>query len=268
MATITDLIPEAQKHGKAVMQGTWYGIIAATPAGFDKKVYVIIPDISKDHKWGPCNWMAKDNVTLPQIGDQALIIFDNRRAPWVAAFWSGTRHPRVTIGTIYDATPSNPVHGDIWNCLVDGNVGVRWQFMYNANSTSPYKWEFIGGSPYRFAVGGFSTSTVNGWVYGPNQYTTPPHAGDWVAHAVAEVDNGNVAGSMTYLGIQMGGILGGDNGFRHPQWTVQGMSASVYTEAKWTNLPASQGTGLGYYCVTYAASFSDQIMSLQPVRIS
>jgi len=58
---------------------------------------VIIPDISTDHKWGPCFWQAKDNMNLPVVGNAALVTFDNRRAPWVSAWWTG-QGPNVVNG--------------------------------------------------------------------------------------------------------------------------------------------------------------------------
>jgi hypothetical protein len=97
VAVIQDLIPEAQKHGRGVMQGTWKGIIANNPSAFGKQVYVIIPDISKDHRWGPCNWQPQDNMNLPVVGNSCLVVFDNQRAPWVASWWTG-QPPNVVNG--------------------------------------------------------------------------------------------------------------------------------------------------------------------------
>jgi len=204
VATITDLIPEAQKHGKAVMQGTWAGIVASNPAGFDKQIYVIIPDISRDHKWGPCNWQAKDNVTLPQVGDQALVVFDNRRAPWVTAFWSGTRHPSRTTRPLSSGPPPNPIDGDVWVADTGDGLGTRWQFQYNASSSSSYKWEFIGGSPLyngsAYTASDGSCNSVNTWV-GVGPTISIPRAGEYDVNVrTSLIRNGGSPGNNVYVG--------------------------------------------------------------------
>jgi len=118
VAVIQDLIPEAQKHGRGVMQGTWKGIIANNPSAFGKQVYVIIPDISKDHRWGPCNWQPQDNMNLPVVGNSCLVVFDNQRAPWVSNWWTG-QPPNVQNGKW--------VHGvggaAIWDAIGPADVG-------------------------------------------------------------------------------------------------------------------------------------------------
>lgn len=65
----------------------WYAIIARSILDENGPAYVILPDYSMDFRWGPCRWQARGSVTFPQIGDEALVMFDNRMNPWVIAWW-------------------------------------------------------------------------------------------------------------------------------------------------------------------------------------
>src|SRR5215831_7217940 len=63
----------------------------------------------------------------------------NAPVPWPMA--PGTSSYGTTL-------PSSPYDGQE-AVLVDlaTNPGYQWRFRYNAQSTSAYKWEFVGGSP-------------------------------------------------------------------------------------------------------------------------
>lgn len=43
--------------------------------------------------------------------------------------------------------PSSPRHGE--EAFYQETSGILWRFRYNADSPSTYKWEFVGGSPFR-----------------------------------------------------------------------------------------------------------------------
>lgn len=53
--------------------------------------------------------------------------------------------------------------GDIWIATGVTTGGVRWQFQYNASSSSAYKWEFIGGPPVSIGGATQSTLTTSTW---------------------------------------------------------------------------------------------------------
>jgi hypothetical protein len=71
----------------------------------------------------------------------------------------------IAVGSPSYATtlPASPVDGQE-AILVDNiaNPSYQWRFRYNAGSTSPYKWEFVGGSPaqgYDSTFTGLPTAT-------------------------------------------------------------------------------------------------------------
>lgn len=71
-----------------VGSGPWYAlVISPAPLSDTDDLWVKIPDLAIEMKWGPCKWsLATPTATLPQIGDDVLVIFDNRQQPW-AVMW-------------------------------------------------------------------------------------------------------------------------------------------------------------------------------------
>lgn len=73
----------------------------------------------------------------------------------------GVPQPKILQQDFASGPPGNANDGDIWIATkVDGN-GTVWQFRFNAGSTSPYRWEFIGGPPLVFQGTPQSTLTAN-----------------------------------------------------------------------------------------------------------
>lgn len=65
----------------------WYGTFAADVDDLTDLAPVIIPEFDPGLQWGPARWQARDSVSLPRKGDSCLVAFDNRREPWVIAWW-------------------------------------------------------------------------------------------------------------------------------------------------------------------------------------
>jgi microcystin-dependent protein len=61
----------------------------------------------------------------------------------------GPQGPKGDTSTppLVTTLPANPVDGDEVYYLADDSKGVIWHLRYRASSTSPYKWEYVGGSP-------------------------------------------------------------------------------------------------------------------------
>jgi hypothetical protein len=57
-----------------------------TAAGQD--LYVTIPGIDPDVTWGPCRWEVHVGPAYPAKGDDALVMFDDDRTPWVVSWWT------------------------------------------------------------------------------------------------------------------------------------------------------------------------------------
>lgn len=96
MSRLEDLITsdrlDFEKSG--IGANMWFGTVASpAPVAVTSPLYVDITDISiyGQVKWGPCRWNSKlyglTGMTLPILGDEVLIAFDNRQQPWVVAIW-------------------------------------------------------------------------------------------------------------------------------------------------------------------------------------
>lgn len=92
MGDIRDLIPKSPTQGPQGFQSMWYAVVCP-PAPFDSAddLYVVIPDISIDQKWGPCRWepraLVGGEVAVPSLGDECMVILDNRHNVWVVSWW-------------------------------------------------------------------------------------------------------------------------------------------------------------------------------------
>jgi hypothetical protein len=82
MSDMRDEIPE-QPEGRDV----WRGVVAASAADFADLVPVILPEFDQHLQWGPCRWQPRGDISLPAKGDTCLVMFDNRRDPWIVAWW-------------------------------------------------------------------------------------------------------------------------------------------------------------------------------------
>jgi len=82
MADFRDLMPDHTE-----MPDRLFGFFAHAVTDFAKKAYVIIPEFDPKLEWGPCPWQARDATSLPAKGDPCLIVWYNRRTPWVVAWW-------------------------------------------------------------------------------------------------------------------------------------------------------------------------------------
>lgn len=74
-------------RGNVDAPGLVYGTIAVAPSDINDLIPVTIPDFDPDLQWGPCRWQSRDATSLPAQGDPCLIAFDNRRDPWIVAWW-------------------------------------------------------------------------------------------------------------------------------------------------------------------------------------
>lgn len=104
--------------------------------------------------------------------------------------------------------PVSPADGAI-HILVNSvtNPSYQWMFRYNASSTSPYKWEFIGGPPARAAVDAGEQCTANGvWqnlaTNGPS--ITIPRPGEYEMTWYARCVRSKQEAQSAYVGVAIG----------------------------------------------------------------
>jgi hypothetical protein len=109
-------------------------------------------------------------------------------------------------GVSYGTTlPGSPVNGQE-AILVDSTTSPSfvWRFRYNAGSSSAYKWEFVGGTPYVLfatAAGVLNTfPTIAGW-WAPGLNLAAPRAGDYEIVATGMLDPNGLATASAALSL-------------------------------------------------------------------
>jgi hypothetical protein len=116
MSDLNELI-DSQVRNHQTIAGLWYGVVTKpAPIAEDSDLFVIIPDIDKNTKWGPCFWSPRvtkimanvaepassahvggvaepahnieiARIILPVLKNKCLLLFDNRQNPWVVEWW-------------------------------------------------------------------------------------------------------------------------------------------------------------------------------------
>jgi hypothetical protein len=85
MSFAKELLPRARDGG--AYNGAWQAVISRPAQSEDDSVTVVIEAIDEKTTYGPALWQPRSDSLLPQIGDLALVIFDNFRTPYVIAWW-------------------------------------------------------------------------------------------------------------------------------------------------------------------------------------
>jgi hypothetical protein len=123
--------------------------------------------------------------------------------------------------------------------VADVANGVMWHLKYNAGSTSPYKWELVGGPPLVATVVGSDTGAADGTF---RDYTTigpqivTPLAGDWDIESMANIFSG--VGQNDHC-VVVNGVQ--ENGLYAQEYTPAG-SWAVTGTIVWRRLAAASGT--------------------------
>jgi hypothetical protein len=180
-----------------------------------------------------------------------------RPTPWAAS-------QAASYGT---SLPANPIDGQE-AVLVDSltNPSYQWRFRYNSNSTSAYKWEFIGGS--QAAIGYTAGDPVaSGW----NAVSNPPAFGfprngeylfsNSALFTLSSGSGGLVGLSIALVGslvpIQVHGIVSSANNYL----TLAGAPV-MYT------CTSAQYVQHMYYAAVTGITVQQRTMVIQPKRVS
>lgn len=85
---------EELQEAKTASRGRWSDAYAAkinnTVSVDGDDIFVTIDGFDDgEHKWGPCpGWQQRPEVPhFPSKGDDALVVFDDNRIPWIVAWW-------------------------------------------------------------------------------------------------------------------------------------------------------------------------------------
>jgi len=157
--------------------------------------------------------------------------------------------------------PANPYDGQE-AILVDSlsNPSYQWRFRYNAASTSAYKWEFIGGSPWMILPLSYTPAGANAHYddMAAGSILTLPRAGDYILSTGAGL---NANSNGVYLGFSY------DHNTRVGQQPTSS-EGSIFLQIRVTFSAAGQQVGNTFFCSNTATLFQRRTLSAQPIRVS
>lgn len=78
---VADLLTPAQTDEAVAVRAT----VKKAPASLSATLKVVIPSFADDRQYEVRHWMPRGDV-LPDVGDKALVIFDDDGQPWLVAF--------------------------------------------------------------------------------------------------------------------------------------------------------------------------------------
>jgi hypothetical protein len=170
--------------------------------------------------------------------------------------------------------PATPIDGQIWAMLADASNGVVWLFRYRAASTSPYKWEFVGGPPLNDTrdVHVYTAQTV--YVGNPTNIEangvptlTLQRAGEYWVTVAAYIDlvaNGggylSIFGATTSVNDADG--AGANLGTGVVQANFENTRKRTFTQG------AVVSTGYRSVTASFSAGFAQRKLSIVPIRVS
>jgi hypothetical protein len=173
-------------------------------------------------------------------------------------------------GPTYGTTlPASPVDGQE-HILVNStsNPSYQWRFRYNQNSSSPYKWEFIGGAPAWTSESLPASTTSTSYINAGSISLTGPRAGEYYIAITARISNSG--GGGTYLSHRVDASVGGDSTAVHAVYPVT-LTPWELTTSRITRhnaITAGAVIALSFRATAGTAWVYDRSLSLTPIRVS
>lgn len=215
----------------------------------------------------PCG-QDTDSIALDVVGGQleATLILSTQPGQSAQILSDGLFVP----GSVAGSFPPLPADGDEVTYIADSTNGVAWRFKYRAASSSPYKWEFIGGAWFENEVNTEETiaaptgsyQDITGGTVGPS--ITCPLEGDYdvVLEAAIHAPSGSPVPAAS---IKIGASAPSIN---DAIYNNNGLYASVARTRRKPALPANTVLLMQYIAPTgSAATFAHRFLKGVPVRV-
>jgi hypothetical protein len=175
---------------------------------------------------------------------------------------------RSSMVASYGTTlPASPFDGQE-AILVDNvtNPAYAWRMRYNAQSTSPYEWEFIGGSDYvQYASLGVYGAVSSGWSALSPIFVTP-RVGDWDTEEIVQFTN--TSAPVPALAQICAGTTGPVNPINAGVITYVGAHLTIGNSSRLTGLAAGTQISPWVYCDTAFFQTANRSFRVKPVRLA
>lgn len=178
-----------------------------------------------------------------------------------------TQLPSIAAAPAYGTSlPASPADGQE-AVLVDSVTGANWvwRFRYNAGASSPYKWEFIGGSPSSAqnldGVVDGTVAAIDSWT-GVGPGVLVPRSGDYLLQGQTTLYRTiNNAAADIFVGVSATGqaIARIPDGGAETVSVLMRVGALALGTTVRLSVKASTTGGLGTY---------DTSLSLTPIRVT
>jgi len=208
--------------------------------------------------------MARRRTTPPVVEPVAS---PPTSTPWVP-LWPLSPPPTLAYGT---SLPASPVDGQE-AILVDSVTAptYQWRFRYNAASTSPYKWEYIGGAPMRHEMAASQSISGSAYVNAPTPGPTlvVPLAGEYLVEYGAR-GAGYGQNDVGWMSPSFNGGTPIDSDAAHCRSYAAGGDGNGPHGGKTFTLAAAVNITMRYRCFAGPVTFGpDRYLSLTPRRVS
>jgi hypothetical protein len=116
-------------------QRIWGGWVATAPTDSSELISVVIPNLDDTVRWEDCKWVTRTDSTVPQRGDECVVVVDDNHEMWVVMWWpanpdggSGGGGGAIITGTWNWTTKAQPTNsGDINLNAASWGVATRIQ---------------------------------------------------------------------------------------------------------------------------------------------
>jgi hypothetical protein len=179
--------------------------------------------------------------------------------------------PVVPYGTTLPASPSDGLEA----VLVDSvtNPTYQWRFRFNASSTSPYKWEFVGGSPlikYISVQESPLGNAVASWTWcsptvGPD--LNAPRAGDYICRFSAQIQ-APAAGTTGIVSVGNVSVSNTNIGSSPAEALSANLTGSVAGESLLTGVALGNTMRLIVFQTAASTLFGQRTFAVTPVRVA
>lgn len=175
--------------------------------------------------------------------------------------------PAVPTIPLVTSLPANPADGQEVYFLADSANGVVWHLRYRAASTSPYKWERVGGEAlYADADPLVSSGSTSYVALSGDPAVTVPLAGDYVIDFGAGFYNTTLGG--VYTSFAVGATGASDNDYiPHDPTVTGGFNITGTRKRKKAAVPAGATIAMRFRCGGGTGNWKARYLSATPIRV-